>query len=48
VDESQLDRQKKTDELVQLVTGVALIAFALVAIAVVLAARVADVLSRPY
>ncbi len=44
----QLRKQKKSDELVQLVTGVVLIAFAVVAVAVLLAVRVADVLSHPY
>ena len=42
------DKQKKTDEAVQLVTGVLLIAFAVVAVAVLLAFRVSDVLSHPY
>ena len=40
------DKQKKTDEAVQLVTGVLLIAFAVVAVAVLLAMRVAEVLAR--
>ena len=42
------DKQKKTDEAVQLVTGVLLMAFAVVAVAVLLAVRVSDVLSHPY
>ena len=42
------DKQKKTDEMVQLVTGVLLMAFAVVAVAVLLAVRVSDVLSHPY
>ena len=44
----QLQKQKNSDELVQLLTGVVLIAFAVVAVMVLLAARVADVLSHPY
>jgi len=47
VNEAQ-DKQKKTDEAVQLVTGVLLIAFAVVAVAVLLAVRVSDVLAHPY
>jgi len=47
VDEAQ-EKQKKTDEAVQLVTGVLLIAFAVVAVAVLLAIRVAEVLAHPY
>jgi hypothetical protein len=42
------DKQKKADEAIQLVTGVLLIAFAVVAVAVLLAVRVADVLAHPY
>ena len=42
------EKQKNTDEMVQLVTGVLLIAFAVVAIAVLLAVRVSDVLAHPY
>ena len=42
------DKQKKTDEAVQLVTGVLLIAFAVVAVAVLLAMRVSEVLAHPY
>ena len=48
MDETQQQKQRKTDELVQLVTGVALIAFAVVAVGVLLAMRVADILSHPY
>jgi len=48
VNESQQQKQRDSDELTQLVMGVLLIAFAVVAIAVLMAARVADVLSRPY
>lgn len=46
VQESQEEKQRKTDELVQLVMGVALIAFALVAAAALLTARVSEVLGR--
>jgi len=48
VEETQQQKQQKADELVQLLMGVALIAFAIVVVAFLLAARVADVLSRPY
>ena len=44
----QQRKQKNSDELVQLVMGVALMAFAVVAVAVLLAAHVADILARPY
>jgi succinate dehydrogenase hydrophobic anchor subunit len=47
VNEAQ-EKQKNTDEMVQLVTGVLLIAFAVVAVAVLLAVRVADILAHPY
>jgi hypothetical protein len=47
VNEAQ-EKQKKTDEAVQLVTGVLLIAFAVVAVAVLLAMRVSEVLTHPY
>ena len=47
MDEAQ-EKQKKTDEAVQLVTGVLLIAFAVVAVAVLLAMRVSEVLAHPY
>jgi succinate dehydrogenase hydrophobic anchor subunit len=47
VNEAQ-EKQKNSDEAVQLVTGVLLIAFAVVAVAVLLALRVADVLAHPY
>ena len=46
MNESQRQKQKDSDELVQLVMGVLLIAFAVVGIAVLMAVRVADVLSR--
>lgn len=48
MEESQQQKQKQADELVQLLMGVLLIAFAIVVAAFLLAARVADVLSRPY
>ena len=48
VEETQEQKQRRTDELVQLVVGVGLIAFAVVAVAVLLAMRVSDVLSHPY
>ncbi|HEY6203861.1 MAG TPA: hypothetical protein VI056_12575 [Candidatus Limnocylindria bacterium] len=48
MEETQEQKHKKADELVQLVSGVLLIAFAVVAVAVLLAIRVADVLSHPY
>ena len=44
----QQKQQRNADELVQLVMGVLLIGFALVAAAVLMAWRVADVLARPY
>jgi len=47
VDETQ-EKQKKTDEAVQLVTGVLLMAFAVIAVAVLLAVRVSEVLAHPY
>ena len=47
MDEAQ-EKQKKADEAVQLVTGVLLMAFAVVAVAILLAVRVSDVLAHPY
>ena len=47
-EETPEQRRRKADEAVQMVIGVALIAFALIAVAVLLAIRVSDVLSRPY
>jgi len=44
----QQRKQKNSDELVQLVMGVVLMGFAIVAVAVLLAAHVADILARPY
>ena len=46
VDESQQQQHQKSDELVQLVMGVLLIAFAVVAVAVLLAVQVSTVLAR--
>ena len=48
MEETQEEKQKKADELVQIVMGVALIAFAVVAVAVLLTARIADILTHPY
>ena len=45
MNESQ-QKQQKTDELVQLVMGVLLIAFAMVAVAVLLAMQVSSVFNR--
>jgi hypothetical protein len=45
VNESQ-QKQQKSDELVQLVMGVLLIAFAMVAVAVLLAMQVSSVFNR--
>jgi hypothetical protein len=45
VNESQ-EKQQKTDELVQLVMGVLLMAFAMIAVAVLLAMQVSSVLGR--
>ena len=44
----QQQKQRDGDELAQLVMGVLLIGFAVVAVAVLMAMRVADVLARPY
>jgi len=44
VDESQ--KRKESDELVQLVMGVALIAFAIVGVAVLLTMQVSTILGR--
>ncbi len=46
VEESQQQKQQKTDELVQLVMGVLLMAFTVVAIAVLLAMQVSSVFNR--
>lgn len=47
-EETPEQKRQKTDEAVQLVLGVALIAFAVIAAAMLLTARVSEVLSRPY
>ena len=46
MEETQEQKQRKTDELVQLVVGVLLMAFAVIAIAVMLAMLVSSVLNR--
>ena len=46
VEDSQQQKQKETDELVQLVMGVLLMAFAVIAIAVMLAMQVSSVFNR--
>ena len=46
MEETQEQKQRKTDEMVQLLMGVLLMAFAVVAIAVMLAAQVSSVFSR--
>jgi hypothetical protein len=46
VEETQEQKQRKTDEMVQLVFGVMLMAFAVIALAVMLAAQVSSVLNR--
>ena len=46
VEETQEQKQRKTDEAVQLVMGVLLMAFAVIAIAVMLAAQVSSVFNR--
>jgi len=46
VEETQQQKQQKTDEMVQLLVGVLLMAFAVIAIAVMLAAHVSSVLQR--
>jgi len=48
IEETREQKQRKTDEAVQLVMGVGLMAFAVIAIAALLAMRVSDVLSHPY
>ena len=48
LEETTEEKRRQTDEAVQLVMGVALIAFAVIALGVLLAIRVSDVLSRPY
>ena len=46
MEETQQQKQQKTDEMVQLVIGVLLMAFAVIAIAVMLAMQVSSVFSR--
>lgn len=48
LEETAAQKRRKADEAVQLVMGVALIAFAVIAVGFLLAMRVSDVLSRPY
>ena len=48
MEETQQQKQQKTDEMVQLLMGVLLMAFAVVAVAVLLAIRVSEVLAHPY
>ena len=46
VEETQEQKQRKTDEMVQLVMGVLLMAFAVITIAVMLAMQVSSVFNR--
>ena len=46
VEDSQQTKQQKTDEMIQLLMGVLLMAFAVVAIAVMLAMQVSSVFNR--
>lgn len=46
MEETQQQKQQKTDEMVQLLMGVLLMAFAVVAIAVMLAMQVSSVFNR--
>ena len=46
VEETPEEKQRKTDEMVQLVMGVLLMAFAVVAICIMLAIQVSSVLNR--
>jgi hypothetical protein len=48
MEETQEQKRQKSDQLVELVMGVFLIAFAMIAVAVLLAIRVSDVLVHPY
>jgi hypothetical protein len=48
LEETSEQKRRNTDEAVQLVMGVALIGFAVVAGAAMLTMRVSEVLSRPY
>jgi hypothetical protein len=47
-EETPEQKRQKTDEAVQLVLGVALIAFAVIAAAMLVTMRVSEVLGRPY
>jgi hypothetical protein len=46
VEETQAQKQRKTDEMVQLLMGVLLMAFAVIAAAVMLAMQVSSVFDR--
>ena len=46
MEETQEQKQRKTDEMVQLVMGVLLMAFAMVAVCVMLAMQVSSVFNR--
>ena len=46
MDETQEQKQQKTDEMVQLVMGVLLMAFAVVAVCIMLAMQVSSVFNR--
>ncbi len=46
VEETQEQKQRKTDEMVQLVMGVLLMAFAVIAVSVMLAMQVSSVFNR--
>ena len=46
VEETPEEKQRKTDEMVQLVMGVLLMAFAVVAVSVMLAMQVSSVFNR--
>ncbi|HKY52360.1 MAG TPA: hypothetical protein VJP45_13980 [Candidatus Limnocylindria bacterium] len=48
ITETPEQKQRKADEAVQLVLGVALIAFAIIVAAALLTMRVTEVLSHPY
>jgi len=48
LEETPEQKRQKIDQMVELVMGVFLIGFALVAVAVLLAVRVSDVLLHPY
>ena len=46
MEETQEQKQRKTDEMVQLVMGVLLMAFAVVAVCIMLAMQVSSVFNR--